>query len=84
MLILSFWIFCRIRLHIILKNVKFCSIVNKKYKLVKILQSEDVYMEFFQDFNFDTLLALISCIVGIIALFVGGTAYRNCKIQKNQ
>ena len=40
-------------------------------------------MDFFQDFNFDTLLALISCIVGIIALFVGGAAYKNCKIQKD-
>lgn len=39
-------------------------------------------MKFFQDFNFDTLLALISCIVGIIALFLGGSAYKNYKIQK--
>lgn len=40
-------------------------------------------MGFFQGFNFDTLLALISCITGIIALFLGGTAYKNCKINKN-
>ena len=40
-------------------------------------------MEFFQDFNFDTLLALISCITGVVALFIGGTAYKNCKILKN-
>ena len=40
-------------------------------------------MGFFQDFNFDTLLALISCITGVVALFIGGTAYKNCKILKN-
>lgn len=40
-------------------------------------------MGFFQGFNFDTLLALISCATGIIALFLGGTVYRNCKINKN-
>ena len=40
-------------------------------------------MDFFKDFNFDTLLALISCIVGIIALFLGGSVYKNCKIQKD-
>lgn len=40
-------------------------------------------MEFFQGFNFDTLLALISCATGIIALFLGGTAYKNCKINKS-
>lgn len=40
-------------------------------------------MDFFQGFNFDTLLALISCIAGIIALFLGGTAYKNSKINKN-
>lgn len=38
---------------------------------------------FFQGFNFDTLLALISCITGIVALFLGGTAYDNCKKIKN-
>ncbi len=40
-------------------------------------------MEFFQGFNFDTVLAIISCITGIVALFFGGTAYKNCKISKN-
>lgn len=40
-------------------------------------------MGFFQGFNFDTLLALISCATGIIALFLGGTAYKYCKINKN-
>lgn len=40
-------------------------------------------MNFFQTFNFDTLLALISCLASIIALFVGGKAYKNCKINKN-
>lgn len=40
-------------------------------------------MGFFQEFNFDTLLALISCITGIVALFLGGTAYKNCKVNKN-
>ena len=27
---------------------------------------------FFQGFNFDTLLALISCIASVVALFLGG------------
>lgn len=40
-------------------------------------------MDFFQGFNFDTVLAIISCITGIVALFLGGTAYKNCKINKN-
>ena len=40
-------------------------------------------MGFFQGFNFDTVLAIISCITGIVALFLGGTAYKNCKISKN-
>jgi hypothetical protein len=38
---------------------------------------------FFQEFNFDTLLALISCIAGVVALFLGGAAYKNCKIIKD-
>lgn len=38
-------------------------------------------MSFFKEFSFDTLLALISCIAGIIALFIGGTAYKNCSIK---
>lgn len=40
-------------------------------------------MNFFQGFNFDTVLAIISCITGIVALFLGGTAYKNCKVNKN-
>lgn len=39
--------------------------------------------DFFVGFNFDTLLALISCVTGIVALFLGGSAYRNCKEIKN-
>ena len=38
---------------------------------------------FFQGFNFDTLLAIISCITGIVALFIGGAAYKQCQINKN-
>ena len=38
---------------------------------------------FFQGFNFDTLLALISCITGVVALFLGSAAYNQCKIIKN-
>ena len=38
---------------------------------------------FFQGFNFDTLLALISCLTGIVALFVGGAAYKQSQINKN-
>lgn len=40
-------------------------------------------MGFFQGFNFDTLLAIISCITGIVALFIGGSAYEKCKINNN-
>ncbi len=40
-------------------------------------------MGFLQGFNLDTLLALISCITGFFALFLGGTAYKNCRINKN-
>lgn len=39
--------------------------------------------DFFKGFNFDTLLAAISCITGIAALFVGGAAYKKCNINKN-
>ena len=35
--------------------------------------------DFFQGFSLDTLIALTSCITGIVALFLGGSAYRNCK-----
>lgn len=38
---------------------------------------------FFQGFNFDTLLALISCLTGIVALFVGRAAYKQSQINKN-
>ena len=38
---------------------------------------------FFQEFNFDTLLALISCIAGVVAIFLGGAAYKNCKFIKD-
>lgn len=38
---------------------------------------------FFQGFNFDTLLALISCVTGIVALFIGGAAYSYCRKFKN-
>lgn len=34
---------------------------------------------FFQGFNIDTLLAVISCITGIVALFLGGSAYKKCQ-----
>lgn len=38
---------------------------------------------FFQGFHFDTLLSLISCATGVVALFLGGAAYNQCKIIKN-
>ena len=38
---------------------------------------------FFQGFNFDTLLSLISCATGVVALFLGGAAYNQCRIIKN-
>ena len=34
---------------------------------------------FFQGFNFDTVLAIISCITAIIGLFLGGKSYQKCK-----
>ena len=40
-------------------------------------------MAFFNGFDFDTLLATISCLTGVVALFVGGAAYNNCKISRN-
>ncbi|MBQ4156657.1 MAG: DUF2806 domain-containing protein [Clostridia bacterium] len=36
---------------------------------------------FFQQFTFDTLLALISCIAAVAALFVGSVAHRKIKIS---
>lgn len=41
-------------------------------------------MGFFQGFNLDTLLALISCLASVIALFLGGKAYSNYKSNKNE
>lgn len=38
---------------------------------------------FFDEFNFDTLLALISCIAAIVALFIGGTVYSKNVKNKN-
>ncbi len=35
---------------------------------------------FYQGFSFDTLLALISCITGIVALFLSGSAFKKCDI----
>ena len=40
-----------------------------------------IYNNFFKNFNFDTLLALISCVAAVIALFVSGKTYY--KINKN-
>lgn len=40
-------------------------------------------MELFDGFSFDTLLSIISCATGIVALIVGGTAYKNCRLLKN-
>ena len=37
---------------------------------------------FFEGFNFETLLSTISCIVGIVSLFVGSAAYKQCRILK--
>ena len=39
-------------------------------------------MQFFQGFTLDTLLGGISCILGVIALIIGGKAYKECKIIK--
>lgn len=42
---------------------------------------------FFRGFSFDTLIALISCIVGVVGLFLGGKAYHKCKkefVQKKK
>lgn len=40
-------------------------------------------MGFFQGFNLDTLLALISCIAGIVALFLSGRAIKYSKTINN-
>ena len=39
-------------------------------------------MGFFQGFNLDTLLAIISCATGIIALFLGGKHIKTAKSAK--
>lgn len=41
-------------------------------------------LAFFQEFTFDTLIAVISCIAAIVALFLGGKAYQNCQIKNNK
>ena len=38
---------------------------------------------FFEEFNMDTLLALISCVTGIVALFISGKAYTKCNKLEN-
>lgn len=40
-------------------------------------------MAFFDGFSFDTLLSIISCGAGVTALFLGGAAYKNCKIMRD-
>ena len=40
-------------------------------------------MAFFQGFTLDTLLGCISCIIGVVALFIGTKAYKDCKIVKS-
>lgn len=39
---------------------------------------------FLQEFTFDTLIAVLSCFAAIIALFLGGKAYKNCQIKNNK
>ncbi len=38
--------------------------------------------DFFSGFTFDTLISIISCVIGAIALIIGSVAYNNCKINK--
>ena len=40
-------------------------------------------MKFFENFDFDTLINVISCSVSIFALFVSGKAYKNSKVNEN-
>lgn len=40
-------------------------------------------MPFFQGFTLDTLLGSISCILGIVALFMGTKAYKECKVVES-
>ncbi len=41
-------------------------------------------LAFCQEFTFDTLIAVISCIAAVVALFLGGKAYQNCQIKNNK
>lgn len=38
-------------------------------------------LSFWNGFTFDLLIGIISCLLGVIALIIGGTAYKNCKIN---
>lgn len=40
-------------------------------------------MSFFQGFSLDTLLGVISCLLGIAALIIGTKAFHDCKIVKS-
>lgn len=40
-------------------------------------------MTFFQELNFDRVLTIISCITGILALFLSSTVYKKCKVNEN-
>ncbi len=42
------------------------------------------YLSFFGDFNFETVLAIVSVIISIIGLCLGGKAYHNFKIKINK
>lgn len=41
-------------------------------------------MAFWNGFSIDLLIGIISCILGVIALIVGGIAYHDCKINNNK
>lgn len=40
-------------------------------------------MSFYQGFTLDTLLGSLSCILGLIALFMGTKAYKKCKVVES-
>jgi uncharacterized membrane protein YciS (DUF1049 family) len=42
------------------------------------------YLSFFGEFNFETVLAIISVILSFIGLFLGGKAYKYFKIRINK
>ncbi len=42
------------------------------------------YLSFFGEFNFETVLGIISVIISIIGLCLGGRAYHNFKIKINK